>query len=95
MLDFNNNAQQFHDTVARYYDASSLSMRDALWHVFQDTPSLGEKYFHSDKHHPSCVGHKSMALMLLALISDALEQVGVRAKSSWPDRLPNHWTFQI
>ena len=50
-------AQQYHDTLARYYDVPLLSMRDALWHNSSSNAEL-LGFFAADKTHPSCKGHR-------------------------------------
>lgn len=65
-------AQQYHDTLARYYDVPLLSMRDALWHHSSADGELLE-FFATDKTHPSCKGHRFLGNLAAKFLINVLK----------------------
>lgn len=65
-------AQQYHDTLARYYDVPLLSMRDALWHTSSANGEL-LGFFAADKTHPSCKGHRFLGNLAAKFLLNVLK----------------------
>ena len=66
-------AQQYHDTLARYYDVPVLSTRDALWHHVTSHAEL-LKYFSDDETHPSCKGHRFLGSVAAQFLIHVLKR---------------------
>ena len=69
-------SQQYHDTLARYYDIPLLSARDAFRDEFIRHPDAAQRWFADDHHHPSCLGHATLGLLAAELVFHTFESVG-------------------